>query len=233
MITSKQNPSFKTWMKLKQKKYRDQLGLFLVYGDHLVDEAKKHHCIKEIITINKEIEGTLVSEELMSLLSQTETTFEVMAVVFKKNEIKKSHRVLILEDVRDPDNVGALLRSALAFGFYHVILSPKSADFYNEKVIRASQGALFGIYMERKPIHQAVKDLKAKDFTIFYADAHKGHSKKQAQRIAIILGHEGKGVSQEIKNLSDDSLHIETRHVESLNVSVAGAILMHEWRAFK
>ena len=230
MITSKQNNAYKKWIKLKNKKYRDAWGMFLVYGDHLIHKAQEKNAIIDVISSDVNIEATHVSKALMDELQQAETYFDKIGICRKTNPKIESHHVLILDDVQDPDNVGALLRSAAAFGFEHVILSHQSADAYNEKTIRASKGALFDVYIERKPLIEAIIDLKSKGFTIICADAHQTGKIEKIDKLALILGNEGHGIKKDIKDLADGFVTIETKHVESLNVSVAGAILMHEWR---
>lgn len=232
MITSKDNKTFKKMKKLKTKKHRDLNDEFLVYGDHLITKAKETKNIIEIFTINPDKEGTLIDIELMKELNQTETMFDSVALCKKTNNPIKSNKVLILEDVQDPSNVGALMRSASAFGFEHIFLSNKSADTYNEKTIRASQGSIFDVYIQRGNLMTFLEELKEKGYTLLYADAHESkddHPIKQ-EKIAIILGNEGSGISQEVKEKSDHSINIETQKVESLNVSVAGSILMYKWR---
>lgn len=230
MIESKQNQSFKLWQKLKLKKHRDAYGLFLIYGSHLVEIAQSKKVVKETITSNPDTSGTLISKELMKDLSQTETPYEIMAVCYKKENKQKSNKILILDNVQDPSNVGALLRSASAFGFMHVILSLRSADLYNEKVIRASKGAIFDLYVDRKPLDEAIIKLKEKGYQIIATNQKGKYEVAVNEKIALVLGNEGQGVSQEVFDLSDDFITIETDRVESLNVSVAGAILMHQWR---
>jgi len=230
LITSKQNKSFKLWKNLKVKKYRDAQGMFLVYGKHLIEKAKQHDAIEEILSTNEHSLDTVLSKELMDDLQQAETYFDDIAVCKKKNFVIQSNKVLMLDDVQDPDNVGALIRSAAAFGFLHVIVSLKSADFYNEKTIRASKGSIFDVYLERRPLEAAIVELKKDGYQIVYADAHEKGDSKQNEKVVLILGNEGHGISEEIKTLSDRSIHIPTKNVESLNVSVAGGILMYEWR---
>ncbi|MBN2300619.1 MAG: RNA methyltransferase [Acholeplasmataceae bacterium] len=230
MISSKHNSSFKLWVKLKTKKYRDSYGLFLVYGKHLIEQAKAQDVIVDILTSNPDQEGILLSKELMDDLQQAETYFDQIAVCKKTNPVKKSDKILILDDVQDPDNVGALIRSASAFGFVHVIVSLKSADFYNEKVIRASKGAIFDVFLERRPLHQAIVELKNQGYQVIYADAHDMGKPKKSVKTVIILGNEGHGINEQIKQLCDGAISIKTQNVESLNVSVAGGILMYEWR---
>jgi len=229
MITSKQNKQFKEWLKLKQKKYRDQYDKFLVYGNHIVDIAQRKGYLLEKISSNPEDDATLVTREMIQALTQTETIIEPIGICRKIKLHKKSDRILVLDDVQDPDNVGALLRSASAFGFEKVIISLKTADLYNEKVIRASKGAIFDLDVERKPILEALLQLKKEGYQIAIADAHQNNNPIQTKPLALVLGNEGQGISTEIRNISDVTLNIKTKNVESLNVSVAGAILMYQW----
>lgn len=230
MITSKQNPNFKKWMKLKTKKHRDAYGEFLVYGKHLVDAAEKHGVLIERLTTQIDSPGLTIAHELMEALKQTKTTPTVMAVCKKVQKPVSVTRVLALDDVQDPDNVGALLRSASAFGFLHVLMSPKTADLYNEKVIRASQGALFDLYVERVTLEERLIAFKKEGYQIVYADAHEGDTPNPEKPLVLVMGNEGQGVSGRIKRIADQAIRIDTRRVESLNVSVAGGIIMHDWR---
>lgn len=230
MIISKQNKNFKLWKSLMLKKYRDQHGLFLVYGSHQIEKAKQAGAIVEIVTSDASLEGTLIEKSLMDELQQAETYFNQCAVCKKLNPVIQSSKVLMLDDVQDPDNVGALIRSAAAFGFLHVIVSNRSADLYNEKTIRASKGSLFDVYVERKPLAESIIEWKSIGYMILYADAHDQGQITQQDRIVLILGNEGHGVRSEIKRLADAAVTIPTERVESLNVSVAGGILMYEWR---
>jgi TrmH family RNA methyltransferase len=229
-ITSKQNKTFKMWKNLKTKKYRDAEGMFLVYGEHLIEKAKQHDAIVEVISTHQHGQNTVLSKDLMDELQQAETYFDDIAVCKKTNPLIESNKILMLDDVQDPDNVGALIRSAAAFGFLHVIVSLKSADFYNEKTIRASKGSIFDVYLERKPLEEAIVELRTKGYQIVYADAHEKGSDIKREKVVLILGNEGHGISERVKSLADRSIHIMTNNVESLNVSVAGGILMYEWR---
>lgn len=230
MIISKDNSKFKLWMKLKQKKYRDESNLYLVYGPKLVNLAIKHQVVDEIITTNETIQGTLIDPKLMKELSQTETTFDVMAVCRKMVFQTTSNRVLMLDDVQNPDNVGALIRSAVAFGFNHIILSLKSADLYNDKTIRASQGAFFDAYIERKDLVSSILEFKDKGYQVFGADAHESANRPNGdQPLVLVLGNEGNGLTHDVKKVLDGLVNIATKDVESLNVVVAGSILMYTW----
>ena len=230
MIASKDSKKFKSWMKLKTKKYRDQTGTFIVYGQTFVDLALEKRVVEEIVTTNPNIAGTLISEQLMNQLKVTETSYDVFAVCKKVERSLHSDNILILDDIQNPDNVGAILRSALAFDFLHVVFSKHTADLYNDKTIRASGGALFDLHIERQDIHQFIQTKKAAGYQVFGADAHKSEREPHNQQpFILVLGNEGQGLSKETIDLLDGRLNIQTKHVESLNVAVAGAILMYEW----
>ena len=230
MIESKDNKKFKSWMKLKTKKYRDQTSNFLVYGQTFVDLAIKKGIVEEVVTTNANINGTLISQKLMDELKVTETSYDVFAVCNKFDNNLSSNQILVLDDVQNPDNVGALLRSALAFGFMHVVFSNHTADLYNDKTIRASGGALFDLKVERKDIHDFIQLKKEAGFQVFGADAHQSELKPNVdQPFILVLGNEGQGLRPKTIQLLDGRLNITTSHVESLNVVVAGSILMYEW----
>lgn len=230
LITSKQNAKFKYWMKLKTKKYRDEFSRFLVFGKHQIEKAQQASLIEEVVTSNEKIDGTLIDVSLMKDLQFTETYIDTFAVC-KFNTIKiKSSRILFLDDIQDPDNLGALIRSAAAFGFHHVVSSHKSADFYNEKTIRAAKGSIFDVELSRGPLTEYIEKYKALGYIMIGADAHGSKEDVTYEKLGLILGNEGHGLSHEVKALCDGFYTIETQKVESLNVSVAGGILMHLWR---
>lgn len=230
LITSKQNSKFKYWMKLKIKKYRDEYRQFLVFGEHQIEKAKQSGLIEEMVTSNENVTGTLISIDLMKDLQLAETFFDTLAVCKFNDQKMKSSRVLFLDDIQDPDNLGALIRSAAAFGFHQVITSHKSADFYNEKTIRAAKGSIFDVELSRGPIVDYIKQYKALGFKIIGADAHGTKQHISYDQLGLVLGNEGHGLSSEVKALCDAFYTIDTMKVESLNVSVAGGILMHQWR---
>ena len=230
MIESKANKQFKVWMKLKSKKYRDSLGIFLVFGDDIIDIAKRQGALVELVTTNPKTSGLLISKELMREL-QPDTPFENMGVCKKVEKRIKSDKILVLDDVQDPSNLGALIRSASAFNFNEVLISNKSADLYHEKTIRSSKGAIFDCYVKRCYLEEEIAVIKKNGYKVLCADAHEtNEADKKYQKLALVLGNEGQGVSENVRVLCDFTCHIETSNVESLNVAVAGGILMYLWR---
>lgn len=239
MITSMQNDTIKKIMKLKQKKYRDESGLFLVEGFHLVEEARKHHCIQIIITtLNDPFdeETIYVSQDVMNKLAFTKTPQPIMAVCLKNQTssiLSDGKRYLLLDRVQDPGNVGTMMRTALAFGYDQIIMSKDCVDLYNDKVIRATQGALFEINVCIMDLTEAISVLRKQKVSLYgtcLRHALAIDDYKNEERMAFVLGNEGQGVSQDILDLCDHLLYIPIQSVESLNVGIAAAITMYHFR---
>ncbi len=228
-ITSIHNNLIKDAVKLHQKKYRDMFDLFLIEGQHLFEEAIKFDIIKYIFTVDRSITGDnvhYVTNQIIEKISKTKTPQKIICVCHKIKKEEILNRVLILNEIQDPGNLGTLLRSALAFGFKTVVLD-NSVDVYNDKVIRSTQGTMFNLNL----IEMKTLDFidKFPDY-IVYGTALKGISLDQieiSEKIAIILGNEGNGIKQEILAKTKKNISIKTSDVNSLNVGVAGSIILH------
>ena len=230
MITSLTNEKVKEYTKLNQSKYREEKGLFIVEGPHLVEEAKKLNVLVEIITTTQEYDGILVSESVMKKISNTVHPVKVLGIckMLKKNEIKD--KVLVLDTISDPTNLGTLLRSAVAFGFDPVFLSNGSVDPYNDKVVRGSQGAIFKVNIIKGELLPFLSKLK-KTHQILGTNVREGKDVCDTEirpKLALILGNEARGMCEEANKYTDSNLFIKMYNTESLNVSVAGSILMYE-----
>lgn len=235
MIESINNEKIKNLNKLKQKKYRDELGLFLVEGKHLVEEAYKSGILKEIFTtfdIDIDIPITHVTDEIIKYLSDVETPQNIIGVCYKKESQIIKDKVIMLDDIQDPGNLGTIIRSAVAFNFDTIILSENSVDSYNSKVIRSSQGMIFKVNIIRTNLKEMIKKLKSDGFYILATKVTDGKNIKaleKKKKICIIMGNEGNGVSNEILNMADEFVYIKmSKSCESLNVGVATSILMYE-----
>ncbi|QTX02659.1 23S rRNA methyltransferase [Candidatus Phytoplasma luffae] len=235
MIISKNNPQFKKLKKLSFKKYRDLYQEFLVFGNHLVEEALKAKIVLELYTTSLNGQGTLISENLMKELNNNKIIYKICAVCKKNNKSLESDKILVLDDIQDPGNAGTLLRSACAFGFKHVLSSNKTVDFYNEKTIQSSQGAIFNLFLEKGEILDFLTYYKNNNYLIFSTSVNKKNINlkeistldKKIKKI-LILGNEGSGISDSVQQKSDYFISIDTSDcVESLNVGVAGSIIMH------
>lgn len=237
VITSINNEHVKDIMKLKSKKYRNEKGLFLVETKHLAIEAYKAGLIKELILEQNEllpldVKTTFVSREVIKKISDVESCSNVIAVVKKKQEKEIGEKVLILDDIQDPGNLGTIIRSALAFNIDTIILSPNTVDLYNPKVIRATQGMIFHINVIVRDIRGTLKELKNNDYKILGTKVTNGvdvRVSKTYSHFALIIGNEGRGMSQELEEYCDEYLYIKmNENCESLNASVAASILMYE-----
>lgn len=233
MIESLTNSKIKYATKLKKKKYRTLNNQFLVEGEHLLEEAIKSGMFDCLFTTDEskliEDKSYLVSEEVFYKLSDLDSRNGVIAICNKPISNTLSDRILILDGVQDPGNMGTLIRSAAAFGF-KTIISEDSVDYYNEKVIRSSQGAVFYTNLTEKNILDFIKDNP--EITYYSTNVHNGKDLKDVnfidEKIAIILGNEGSGVRKQIQDLVNQNINIPMLETESLNVGIAGGILMYE-----
>lgn len=243
MITSKENSKYKMWSKLSQKKYRTKAQLFLIEGEHLVVEAKKAGVIVDVLMcegVSFDIDApiTYLTKPLFEKLATTMTSVGIMAVCrMREGDIKKHHRLLLVDDVQDPGNLGTLIRSALAFGFDGLVLSEGTVDVYNEKVVRATQGALFRLAISRSNLMTYVADLQKSGVVVYAAtlnaDALVMKDVNPTEYMAFIVGNEGAGVCESLVSVCDGSVVIEmASDVESLNVGVAASILMYCFKRF-
>ena len=244
MITSKDNSKYKIWSKLSQKKYRQKEKLFLVEGEHLVFEAKKAGVLVDVlvcegISFNIDAYITYLAKPLFEKLSSTVTSSGIMAVCcMVERNIMKYNRLLLVDGIRNPGNLGTLIRSALAFGFDGLVLSEDTVDVYNDKVVRATQGALFNIAISRRNLVDYVADLKSSGVVVYATtlceDAKVMDDVLPAESMAFIVGNEGTGIRESLVEASDGNVVIEmSLLVESLNVGVAGSILMHHFNGLK
>ncbi len=223
IINSIHNKKIKDLSKLLTKKGRINSEYFLVEGKHLVDEATSLGIVKEIFSTNNI--GTTVSKEVIKKLSDTKTPQEIVALVKKNKPSKITDKVLVLNNVQDPGNIGTLIRSAKAFGYETIITNIN--DIYNPKIIRSSQGAILSINIlpissykdlhEHQLIGTVVKD--GIDIKNFFPN----------KKHAIVLGNESKGLTIEERKDMDVNVTISSKF-ESLNVAIAGSIIMNEYK---
>lgn len=235
-ITSLQNQKIADLLKLDRKKDRDASGLFVVEGPHLVKEAIDAGLCQTVFAIVDPkypgVETILVSDAVMNKIAATFTPQGILAIVRRPGIRPAGDRILLLDQVQDPGNMGTLLRSALAFGFDSVV-ADGCVDIYNQKTLRATQGAIFRLNLSDLPIPSFLS--QNADVTVYGTDPHGGVSLdecKPAQgRIAVLLGNEGAGIRPTLLATTIQNIRIETAEVESLNVAIAGAIVMHRLRA--
>ena len=236
-IVSLQNAKIKKLCRLHKKKDRDESGLFLVEGEHLVEEARKAGCLQYCISDVEELtgkNGLYVTPEIMKKISCNVSEVHLIGLCRKlQNPCKDRKRVLILDGVQDPGNLGTLVRTAVSFSFDAVYCSKNTVDLYNEKTVRSTQGAMFYIPVIYENLIKTVSMLKEEGFHIVGTSLHDACGMQEIvphEKMAFILGNEGQGVSKEMLALSDERLFIEMNGFESLYVAVAGGIVMYNFR---
>lgn len=228
MISSLSNPKVKELAKLSIKKYRDESNTFIVEGPHLVIEAFKKGLVIEAFSLDETY--TQVSRDVMKKICDTKTEVSVCALCKKPNNTKIGNKILMLDRIQDPGNLGTLIRSALSFGFDTIVLDD-CVDYTSAKVIRSTQGALFNVSIIVSSINEFINDIKEKGYTIYGTALENGinlKDVKKSNKLAIILGNEGSGVRKELLDITDYNIFIEMSNMESLNVGVAGSIIMYE-----
>ncbi|TYB91430.1 MAG: RNA methyltransferase [Kosmotoga sp.] len=232
--------------KLSKKKYRQQKGLIVVEGINPIIRAFENNIELVYLVINKNSLDILKELNVRNYdkiytcdyhelkgLSNMRTPYKMMAVFqYPEKELNENKNILYLEHIQDPANLGTLIRSAVAFGFPNIILSKKCVNPYLEKVIRSSSGYIFDCYINKRELN--FEEYKKKGYKILGAslknNAAEMDSFKHNEPIILILGNEGQGISESIGQHIDRNIRINMdSKVESLNVAIAGSIIMHKF----
>lgn len=243
-ITSVQNEKIKETVKLQQKKYRNEKGLFLIEGHKPIFEAfveKAEICT--VFTTQKYLEKfefvkdkiIIVTEAVMEKISTTDSAPEAVAIAKQVNitleSIKQKTRIALLENTKDAGNLGTLLRSAAAFGIEAVVLCGDTIDRYNPKVVRSTVGALFKVPVVKATINDVKKQFGSHNFIATVVngnDVKKPDTIDYSKPFIIMLGSEADGLTQEALMTANTKTTIPmAKNTESLNLSVAGSILFY------
>lgn len=231
IIKSSENKKFKSLKKLLTKKEREKTKTFLIEGKNIIEEAKKYNKILTYITddINK-IEDNVfyLDKKLKESLSSLKNSNEDIALVkyLEEKEIS-ANTILLIDNVRDPSNLGTILRTCLAFGVKDIVLSENTVDLYNPKTLRASEGAIFSLNILRDNLLNFIS--KHKEYKVLSTSLKANDlSALDNNKKIIVIGNEGNGVSKEILDISDECLKIPIKNIDSLNVAIATSIILYE-----
>lgn len=238
------NNKIKEIIKLHQKKYRDEEGLFIVEGFKAVEELEIENIeITEIYALkninNSKIKHPVVKidKNIMKKISTTTTVCEILAIAKKKEyevtEISKRNKIILLDTISDPGNLGTIIRSAAAFGIEGIILFDNCVDIFSSKVVRSATGNLFKIPIVKIKTtdeinkyfnnHTKVATSLSKDNNISLNECAK------LDKYIIMFGSEAKGLSKELTQIAEKNIKLEMKNnVESLNLSVSSSIIMYE-----
>ena len=232
-ITSKDNNKLKYAASLKLPKFRKENREFLAEGKKSLELALEAGVVKEIFTTKKllgiknDITQYLVNESLLKKISSTQNPEGIVFVCnMQERNPKRLNKVVYLDHVSDPGNIGTIIRTALAFNYDAVVVSEGSCDVYNEKVVAASKGAIFLIPILNRELDE-IREGKTVIVSALKDDAKELSSLKAEKPFVLVLGNEAHGVSEEIIQKADIITKIDISNIDSLNVSVAAGILMH------
>ncbi len=249
---------FKQLATLKQKKIRDNEGLFIAEGEKIVLEllGSKIETIsiigtKEWMASNKKFLSSArelmeASEDELKRVSLMTTPNKVVAfakipeTIFDINELNKK-LTLVLDEIQDPGNLGTIIRIAEWFGIENVICSNNSVDLYNPKVIQATMGAFLRVKVIHLELNDFLRDIKKRFELPVYGAFLNGkniYSANLAPYGLIVMGNESKGISKSIQQFIDEkitipSFSLNSARIDSLNVSVATAIICSEFKSRK
>ncbi len=254
LITSKDNENIKHIKKLKEKKYREQYGEYVIEGINLIKEALQEKAdIKSVFIcdgfmnaddIEKELLYNIASlnciyvdEKVFNTISDVETPQGILAIVNKNqksNEIDyKEDMIVILDGIQDPGNLGTILRTIDSCNLTQVIVSKKTADAYNPKVVRSTMGAIFRVnIIEKDNLIETIKELKKHKFNVYATSLENSESiyNINYKRSAVIIGNEANGVSKDVQEAATGRIKIPMLgKTESLNAAVATGVVLYEY----
>lgn len=254
VITSKENETVKTIKKLKDKKYRDETGLYIIEGTKMLEEAIEEKArIRKIIICEECLKAEdleqkvlyeiakynciYVNSKVFNSLTDVVAPQGIMAVIEKPNkDIKIKYDqdiILALDGIQDPGNLGTILRTADSVNLKQIIVTKNTADSYNPKVVRSTMGAILRIkIIETDDLAKTLKEAKKNKFKIVATSLDTNNSIYDIDynKKVIVIGNEANGVSKEIQELADNKVKIPMLgKTESLNASVATGIMLYEY----
>ena len=247
-MASISNNEIKKVKALSQKKFRDESGLFTVEGEKMVDEA-----VRSSFTVDKVYEADVIGEDTMARITSLSSPSPVLAIVRKPSDIyvedveeldallAQGGLFLALDTIRDPGNLGTILRIADWFGIKAVFATRDTVDVFNPKVVQATMGAIFRVRMHYVDLPALSKAVLSHGGHIFgtFLDGDNMYSKTlddgSHSPSMIVIGNESNGLSESMSALVTDRLYIppypaDQPGSESLNAAIATAITVAEFR---
>ena len=246
-ITSRKNKLVLLAASLKDKKIRDAEGLFFTEGKKIFSEAREAKRMPEKVFVTdlflsqnpdwleilSNLETYEVTEDVYLKITDEKSPEGIFAI-FKKEEVKGDSApsaTILLEGIQDPGNLGTLLRSAVAFGV-RALVTVNSADVYNPKTVRSTMGAIFKIPVYNfENIDSAItfaREISQNIVASTLSEDSVPLNEVDTSFSCIMIGSEGRGLTKRAIELSDKKVIIPIQNIESLNASVAGAIMMYD-----
>lgn len=243
IIKSFDNSKLKELRKLKDKKYRTKNKLFLVEGITLVKSMPNFAVIKDLFVkeslfekekdfiVSNNINYHIVEDKIFNRCSETECPSGFYAVVsITENNSDEKSNAIILDAIRDPGNMGTIIRTAVSLGYYNIYLVNSCADPYSGKCVRSTMGGIFFVNIKDiKDINLLKNELAEYDIiTLDMAGKSIKDFKSEKDKIALVVGNEAHGVSKEVRDISDNFVSLPMNgKIESLNAAMACGISMY------
>lgn len=248
IISSLQNPSVKKWRLLnKSRAERIAQGLFIAEGEHMTMEALQSKCASMLLVsqsatekynhlLVSSIPHHILADHVFTSLCETKSPQGILALCTYPADAAiqaLGNRIVCLNGVQDPGNVGTILRTMDAAGFTGLLIDDKTADPYSPKVLRATMGSIFRIpILQTKDLAAELDHLQKRNFEILAGDLMGQpffSNRERKESTCIIIGNEGAGIAPEIKEKATLRLKIPmVGGAESLNAAVAAAIMMYD-----
>ena len=251
IITSAGNEKIKSVIQLKEKaKVRKKEGCYIVEGSKMVLEAPKQDIVqvyvsesfcKENPQMQKEYSPLVVADNIFKKISDTVTPQGVLAIVRQRHysfeQLMETIRegrncFVVLDSLRDPGNMGTIIRTGEGAGINGIIMNNTSVDVYNPKVIRSTMGSIFRVpIVVVEDLPDTIKKLRSEGVVTYAAHLKGGNYSREefAEKTAILIGNEANGLSDEVAAEADKLIKIPMHgKVESLNAAVATSILMYQ-----
>lgn len=227
---------------LKQKKTRIELKMFIAEGKKVIQElVNAHFKVVEIYTTNssitftKEIIPILISESELKKISCLTTPNDCLAIFQIPNEdkLQLNGLILVLDAIRDPGNLGTIIRLADWFGVQQIICSEDTAEIFNPKVVQASMGSISRVNVFYKDISVYLSSIQLPVYGAFM-DGENVYHHQLPENAVLIIGNEANGISAPIERLVQKRISIprfgKLKQTESLNAATAAAILLSEFK---
>ena len=243
LLSSLKNPRVLSWKSLKDKKGRDSQNAFLVEGVRMVQEALSSSFEVQALLLREDfqpdyplpadIPAYLLPAHVFQSVCDTKTPQGIAAVLTRRTREAAGPRLLALDGVQDPGNVGTIIRTADAAGFTGVLFSPECADLFSPKVLRATMGSIFRLgFSFPASLPDALEQIKKDGYSVLSSqlDGSPFYDRKDvASSFVLVIGNEGNGVSDAVKAAATHHLCLPMRGgAESLNAAVAAGIMMYD-----
>ena len=254
VITSKDNELVKEIKKLKEKKYRDAYGKYIIEGIKLVGEAIQEKadiecviicedCMKEEILDKKlmyevaNLNFLYVNSKVFQTITDVSNPQGILAVIKRPEKTCKINYnediIIVLDGIQDPGNLGTILRTVDSANLKQIVVSNETADAFNSKVVRSTMGAIFRVnIVKSNDLINDLANMKKHGFNVVVTSLNTNDSVYDIDYMkkVIVIGNEANGVSKEIQEIADNKVKIPMLgKTESLNASVAAGIMIYEY----